>query len=151
MTGIVHHELVVAHTTVRLRESHILVELITLCVLNDNLDGETTSADAYPTNDNLLVHRHLYLLHTIALVIGIDIEDGALGYQSLANQFLTGNVDIAQIGQCWHTHFIIAIVLERTVQHLIVIHPIITQTLEVDACMTLRADSMSLVNHNLIA
>ena len=73
-----------------------------------------------------------------------------LGEECLVHQFLLGNINIAKICQCWHTHLLETVIIKSSVTYLIIIWLTIVLTNEVYACMTILALIMTLIYHYLI-
>ena len=135
--GIVHDELIVAHATIGLRDSHVLIEFITVSVLNDDLNGESTRTDTDGCHFHLHVLVDLHVLKAVTIIFRINAVILGLSIQGLAHQLLTGNVHITQISQRRHTELAIAIVLKGTVRYLVIILFVIIWTEEVDPRMTI--------------
>ena len=131
--GLVHDELIIAHTAIGLRDSHVLEELIAILVLNDDLDGVVAGANTNGDHRNGHVLVDQDILITLAIVLGIDAIVLGLGVEGLTHELLAGNVDIAEVGQRGHTGLLVAIVLERAAGDLVVILLAVVLTLEIDA------------------
>ena len=133
LVKIVHDELIIAHTAIGLRDSHVLEELIAILVLDDDLDGVVAGADTNGDHRNGHVLVDQDILITLAIVLGIDAIVLGLGVEGLTHELLAGNVDIAEVGQRGHTGLLVAIVLERAAGDFVVILLAVVLTLEIDA------------------
>ena len=128
MLQTIHDKLIVTHTTIGLRQGKCLIELIAIFVFNNNLNGEATTTDTYLRHSDRHILWHLHLTIAIAIIFCIHTIESTFGVEFLTHQLLLGNIHITEVCQSRNTKFAIAIVVERTIRNLKIVHFVLVLT-----------------------